>query len=166
MPARSEPAPGYPAHAAAPITRVLLLLLLLLLLLTGCATQRGITEFTAYRDSYLMAANAGDAILDQLAVAERETKALVTGPMDQPSKVRFDPAEAAYYSDVVDPPATAALRRSLRALQIYNDALYGLASGQDAEVVAARLSQLGAIGSQLEAAARETRRNIAESAIR
>ncbi|HEB95617.1 MAG TPA: hypothetical protein ENI96_04205 [Sedimenticola thiotaurini] len=126
-------------------------LFLFLLLVAGCATQRGITEFTAYRDSYQMTANAGNAILDQLAVAERETRELVTGPMDTTVKVRFDPAEAGYYSSVSDPPATAALRRALQALELYNDALYGLASGQDAEVLAARLSRLGAIGASAAA---------------
>ena len=50
----------------------------------------------------------------------------------------FDPDNAAYYLDTVDPPITASFRASLKSLKIYNEALVGLTNGEAASVLAAR----------------------------
>jgi hypothetical protein len=118
--------------------------------LSSCGSHKGVAEFELFRNGYVATYETGDMILDRLAVAEREafelTDMLNKEKEKTPDLVVFDPKNAAYYSKAVDPPGTAAFRRSLKAVQTYNDALYGLASGQTAEVIAARFSQLGAIG--------------------
>lgn len=121
-----------------------LLSAILLIALSGCAPNRGIVEFSAYRDSYVEAATAGEQVLDELAGAERALYAIAY-PFD-PKKSEFDPALAAYYVDGGDPPATASYRRVMAAVTAYNDALYGLASGQDAAAVAGRVGRLAALG--------------------
>lgn len=113
------------------------------ILLVGC-TYRGVAEFTAYRQSYGAAAEVGNSILDRLAVSERiiyET----AYPFD-PKLTNFDPANARYYVEAVDPPLTAAYRRTITAVAEYNDGLYGLASGEEAAALAAKITRLSAIG--------------------
>jgi hypothetical protein len=112
--------------------------------LSGCATYRGVTEFSAYRDTYAEASAIGNDILDRMAVAERELFAAAR-PFD-PKFTAFEPDLARYYVVAVDPPATAAFRRTVDAVIRYNDALYGFASGEDARALATRLSRLGAVG--------------------
>ena len=114
-------------------------------MLSSCATNRGIVEFGVYRDAYVSAAETGQSILDRLAIAEREIHERISPPINA-TNIKFNPDEASYYSKAVDPPATAAFRRALRAVQMYNDALYGLASGQTAEAMAANISRLSAVG--------------------
>jgi hypothetical protein len=113
------------------------------LLLFGCTTYRGVEEFTLYQSAFEKTVATSTSILDQLAVKERalfqshhriKTEADVTG---------FDPALATYYTDSVDPPGTAAFRRSLDTVKTYNDLLYGLASGQTAAALVARIGELG-----------------------
>ena len=113
------------------------------IMLVGC-TYRGVAEFTAYRQSYGAAAEVGNNILDRLAVSERiiyET----AYPFD-PKLTNFNPANARYYVEAVDPPLSAAYRRTLAAVTEYNDALYGLASGEEAAALAAKITRLSAIG--------------------
>lgn len=128
--------------------------LFIVCMLASCASNRGIVEFGAYRDAYVSTAETGQFILDRLAIAERELHELKTErevrertpPQFMTKDIRFNPDEASFYSKAVDPPATAALRRALRAVQLYNDALYGLASGQTAEAMAANISRLSGVG--------------------
>ncbi|MFV0475928.1 MAG: hypothetical protein ACK5MQ_17250, partial [Pikeienuella sp.] len=108
-----------------------------LIALSACAPGRGVTEFAAYRDSYMEAAAAGDRVLDEFSAAERALHQ-VAYPFD-PVRGAFDPALAAYYEEAGDPPATAAWRRAMGAVTTYNDALYGLASGEDAAAIAGRI---------------------------
>lgn len=116
--------------------------LLALALLAACDTTRGIAEFEAYRSSYAKASETGDAILDRLAVAEREIFISLEPVSTQAPPFEVD--KAAFYTDVVDPPATAAFRRSLLIVHRYNEVLHGLASGATAEMLAGRISAFSA----------------------
>lgn len=113
--------------------------------LSSCVANNGIAEFQTYRSAYTSSIEAGQSILDRFAIAELEIHGLMS-PKISTTSVSFDPNQSAYYSNAVDPPATAAFRRSLQAVQAYNEALYGLASGQTAEAIAANISDLSAIG--------------------
>lgn len=115
------------------------------LLVASCGTNRGIAEFEAYRFAYDAAAETGESILDRLAAAEREINDLLDPPPTKATQVTFDPNKAAYYSKAVDPPATAAYRRALQAVRAYNDALYGLASGETAAALAAKVSAISGL---------------------
>lgn len=114
------------------------------LLVQGCTTYSGVAEFGVYRTTFISAHSAGNEILDRVAVAEREIFNIAY-PLD-PERTVFDPALASYFVDTVDPPTVAAYRRTLLAVQSYNDALYGLSSGEDASALAGKLTRLGAIG--------------------
>jgi hypothetical protein len=127
----------------------LLALVQLLVLTASCTTYRGVSEFTAYRDAYSSAADVGNDILDRLAVAERSLYQ-TAHPLD-PKRSVFDPKLASYFVDVVDPPATASYRRTLSAVQIYNDGLHGLASGEEAAALAGKITRLSAIGANAAA---------------
>lgn len=105
---------------------------------TACATYRGVTEFEAYRSAFEKTYSTSVSILDQLAIHER-AQFLRLSPA-KPSQ--FEPSLAAYYTDAVDPPSTAAFRRSLDTVKAYNDLLYGLASGQTADVLVAKAGEL------------------------
>ncbi len=89
---------------------------------------------------YVLAFNAqyeqGDSVLDIVGQAERT----VGGRQLNPAV--FDPDNAAYYLDTVDPPITASFRASLKSLKTYNEALVGLTNGEAANVLAARVSML------------------------
>ena len=129
-------------------------LLLPILGLSACTTYRGLAEFDAYRSAFDKSYETGNAVLDLLAQKERSLY-LKTYP---PQALAFDPDLASYYVDTVDPPSTAVFRRSLTTVKAYNDVLYGLASGEAAEALSARL--LG-LGTSVTAAGRETRELLA-----
>lgn len=132
--------------------RVLVVLLgAALLLQPGCATYSGVAEFGSYRDAYARAADIGEDILDRLAVAERGIHARAFA--FDPRRSRFAVQDARYLVTSTDPPLTAAHRRVLRAVRSYNDALYGLASGQEAAAIVGRVNRLAAIGAAASAAA-------------
>ncbi len=122
--------------------------------LSGCATFQGVAEFETYRRAYEAAYAVGSQILDQLAVAERAAF-LIENPETLPLQ-GFNPANAAYYATRVDPPGTAAFQRALDVVKAYNDLLYGLTSGQTAELLVAKLSELGsravAAGTEIDGA--------------
>ncbi len=109
--------------------------------LAACGSYRGIAEFTLYQTAFDKTYTTSTAILDQLAVAERQLF-LDHNPESETTSFRFNPDLAAYYTDSVDPPGTAAFRRALTVTKTYNDLLYGLASGQTANALVARLSEL------------------------
>jgi hypothetical protein len=112
------------------------------LVLAACANQ-GIAEFELYRSAFERTYGTSTAILDQLAVQERELFMRTRGRIN-PANLRFDPNLARYYTDTVDPPGTAAFRRALETVKTYNDVLYGLASGQTAEALVGKLGELNA----------------------
>jgi hypothetical protein len=58
------------------------------------------------------------------------------------ASLRFDPDLARYYTDVVDHPGTAAFPHSLDSVKAYNDLLYGLATGQTAAALSAKIAAL------------------------
>lgn len=124
--------------------RRLSVILVLAVAVSSCGTYRGVSEFSVYRDTYARVHGLGNTLLDRLAVHER-TLFQIGHPFDPKTHV-FNPDHAAYYVEEVDPPLTAASRRTLDAVRTYNDALYGLASGEDAEALAGKLARLGAIG--------------------
>lgn len=132
-----------------------------LLLSAGCATQRGVAEFAAYNNALQLTQAASEAILDRVAIAEsalyercvnfRDIDNFEQCKQFDPRVSGFNPADAAYISDAVDPPATAAFRRAMRAVVAYSTALNGLASGETAEIMAARVGDLAALGASAAA---------------
>ncbi len=116
----------------------------MLLIVSGCDTYRGVSEFNSYRDTYTAAKGVGEGMLDRLAVSER-TLYQTAYPFD-PLSSPFEPSSAPYLVTSVDPPATAALRRTLAAVTSYNDALYALASGQEGAAIAGKITRLSTIG--------------------
>jgi hypothetical protein len=135
----------------APITIVWLVLTLGLI---GCSSTRGIGEFTAYRQAYTSANEAGQAILDRLAVAER---AVFHSSEESPSpdNLTFEAVKVRYYVDTVDPPITSSFRSTLNVVRIYNDAVIGLANGEAVEAIMAQVTLIGnaAIGAGSQIAA-------------
>jgi hypothetical protein len=123
------------------------LVLLVAVALTGCA--RGVAEYQLYVQAFNLQYAQGDAILDSVAKAER---IVVLRRMKRgPAIVRaFDPNNAAYLVDSIDPPITASIRASAKALKAYNDALGALASG---EAATALTNRLGTLSSNLIGAA-------------
>jgi hypothetical protein len=114
------------------------------LMSAGCASYKGVAEFTVYVDSYKAAADLGADILDRVAVGERKLYGYAH-PFD-PKLTPFDPDVAGYYVTAVDPPATAAYRKTVQAVAAYNEALHGLAGGADAAALAGKITRLSAIG--------------------
>lgn len=137
-------------------------------LLTGCATYRSVEEFGVYRDVFQQARSASDAILDRVAVAERQLwqycsnfteltkqESLQFGPECEKFDVirtEFRVADASYLVTAGDPPQTAAFRRAMVAVGAYTEALNGLASGQTAEAVAGQVGQIAALAAAAAAA--------------
>jgi hypothetical protein len=109
-------------------------------LLFGCATS-GVAEFQTYRTAYEATYATSTAILDQVAIQERVIARRIYRIS---ASSTFDPDLAAYYTDSVDPPGTAGVRRAVATVKTYNDLLYGLASGQTAEALVARVATLNA----------------------
>jgi hypothetical protein len=113
--------------------------LMVVAVLVGCVSGRGIQQFSLYRTAFDKANVTANAILDQLALRERQ---LFLSRHPANVSVTFNPNDASYYVDSVDPPGTGAFRRSLVTVKTYNDLLYGLASGQTAEALTAQLGEL------------------------
>ena len=63
-----------------------------------------------------------------------------------PRRSGFAVRDAFYLVLATDPPATAGYRRLLRSVRGYNEALYGLASGQEATLIVGRINRLAALG--------------------
>ena len=100
----------------------------------GCA--QGVPQYNVYVLAFNAQYEQGDSVLDIVGQAERA----VGGRQLNPAV--FDPDNAAYYLDTVDPPITASFRASLKSLKTYNEALVGLTNGEAANVLAARVSML------------------------
>lgn len=128
------------------------LLALSLLVCSGCSTYSGLTEFSSYRDAWSRSADIGEDILDRLAVAERGIFGRAHPPFN-PRRSAFAVRDAAYLVTATDPPATAAYRRLLRSVRNYNEALYALASGQEAAAIVGRINRLASLGAAAAAEA-------------
>lgn len=97
-------------------------------------------EFQQYTLAFNLQLDAGNQVLDALARAERIV--FIRSTKSNSRIPDFDPNDAAYWVDTVQPPITASLRSSLGILKSYNDALGGLANGETAEALAARFGKL------------------------
>ncbi len=116
-----------------------LLMLILGTALTGCAT-RGIAEFQLYNQAFDVQYEHGELILNSLAHAERT---IVLRRIRHSGEIQsFNPDQAAYFVENVDPPITGSIRTSLKSLKTYNDALGGLANGEAAEALSNRMGTL------------------------
>lgn len=114
---------------------------LFLLILSACV-RPGAHEFIVYQSAFNEAYQVGQLVLDKLAVAER--KAFDNSRKKiAPGNVYFDPGEARYLADNVDPPATASLRKSLDIVQVYTQTVSALATGESATAIAGRLTEIG-----------------------
>lgn len=135
-----------------------------LAIFSSCTTP-GAKEFEVYETSFNTAFELGQSILDRVAAKEREAFDL-TVPSMTPTNAYFDPNEARYLVNDIDPPGTAALRQTLRIVQLYNASLSGLASGDSAQIMSARITEIGttatSLGLQLSTPASTTQAQIIE----
>jgi hypothetical protein len=116
----------------------LLSVLLCAALVSGCA--RGVAEYQLYTQAFNLQYAQGDTILDSVARAER---IVVLRRLKRSATIQaFNPSNAAYFVETVDPPITGSIRASLRALKSYNDALGALANGEAAAALTNRLGNL------------------------
>lgn len=113
-------------------------MLLLACLVTGCQAA-GHREFGLYQNAYEAQYVEADALLVELAKAEREAWRNVHR---QRTAKTFDPDDAAYYVESAEPPLTASIRSSLVAFNNYSAALVALGSGGNAAAITTRLSTL------------------------
>lgn len=118
-------------------------------ILSGCSTQ-GIAEFGLYTEAFNKQYEQSEMILDAVAAAER-TIALRT--KNKSAFPTFNPDDAAYYIEGVDPPLTSAIRGSVHTLKQYNDVLTALANG---EAAAAFSAKVGTLASNVTAAVTAT----------
>lgn len=108
-------------------------------LLNSC-TAAGYQEFQLYSQAYEAQYVQADTVLQAVGSAER---ALWTEQQRRGNKPGyFRPDDAAYYIDAVEPPKTAAIRASLLVVKSYNQAMIGLASGENAKALSAKISTL------------------------
>ena len=112
-----------------------------LALLWACTTP-GAAQFEVYSRSFSTAFTAGNSILDRVSQREREVFN-ISLPAITPQTAYFDPAEARYLADNVDPPATASLRQTLLIVKLFNDSLAGLATGATARQLSHQTTQIG-----------------------
>jgi hypothetical protein len=128
--------------------------------LTACTTAP--VQETKYFSQALTAANsAGQPLLDDLATAERQqgqqraVRAAKAGTACAGSPAApwqivgnggfirgFCVTDAAYFSELTEPPATAQFRGALQVIQQYADALSDLAEGQSAAATRADVQTL------------------------
>ncbi len=104
------------------------------------ACSGGIAEFQLYDQAFDAQYEQGNRVLDRVAAAERivVTKRRGLNNVSTP----FKPDNAAYYLNAGDPPLTGAIRASLTSVQSYNKALSGLANGEAANALTARVGTL------------------------
>ncbi|TBE02324.1 hypothetical protein [Rhizobium ruizarguesonis] len=108
-------------------------------LLNSC-TAAGQQEFQLYSQAYDVQYVQADAVLQAVGSAERS---IWTSRQPRVSKFGyFEPNDAAYYIDAVEPPKTAAIRASLLVVKNYNEAMIALASGENAKALTAKISTL------------------------
>lgn len=143
-----------------------LALLLAAALLSACGGQRGVAEFAAFRDAVAQTRTTSDAVLDRIAAAERRLWRWCANYPELAARADFDPqactrfvpgqtrfalSHVPYLAEADDPPAAAAFRRTIAAVDAYAAALDGVASGAAAESIAARMDGLAGIAAQAAA---------------
>ncbi|MBO3759401.1 hypothetical protein [Ciceribacter sp. L1K22] len=100
----------------------------------------GFTEFGFYDQAFDAQHAQGERVLDRLSTAERT---VMQRAFSEKLDIReFHPDLARYYLETGDAPATASLRSSLRAVRDYNKVLLGLANGEGANLVRARVTEI------------------------
>ncbi|MBS0259531.1 hypothetical protein ACSV5S_04700 [Agrobacterium deltaense] len=112
----------------------LYLFFVIVFFLQGC-TATGLREFELYRQAYEAQFAEANALLVDIAKAERKAWFDING-----KDKNFAPDDAAYYVESVEPPLTASLRRSLQALNDYNAALVALGKGENAAAAVDRVT--------------------------
>ena len=101
--------------------------------LYGCGTNRGVAEFHLYVQAFNPQYDQADVILNTVGQAERT---VVLRQIRKSGIPDFNPDQAAYFVENVDPPITGLMRASLKTLKSYNDAVEALANGAAAEALA------------------------------
>ena len=129
---------GNMLYSSRPVLRLLSLASCLLSLVSCNAVAY--REFQSYSDAFDAQYAQGDTVLQKVAVAEKQIWAK-TAPLLNP-KGTFNPDDAAYYLDNVEPPYTASLRATLKVIKSYNEAMIALASGENAKALSSRVSTL------------------------
>ena len=145
-------------------------------LLSGCATQAPVDQIKYFAQAFTAVNTVGQPLLDDLAVAERiqgqqiavrRAKGQSTrgpeecGPAQVPWQLALDgksgiingfcSADAGYFADLGDPPATAILRGGLSIIERYADVLSSLAEGRNLEQALGQVDALGQeVGGLLE----------------
>jgi len=112
------------------------------ILLVSTSCSQGVVEYAAYTQAFDAQYAQGNSVLDIVAEAERTPNAKKL----ERRRNSFNPENAAYFLDTVDPPFTAAVRQTLKAVKVYNDALSGLATGEAVNVLAARIDAVATNG--------------------
>lgn len=140
--------------------------------LAGCATQAPVDQIKYFSQAFTAVNTVGQPLLDDLALAEgaqgkqiavRRAKGRSSlGPAEcQQGMVPwqdasdgksgivngFCVADAGYYADLGDPPATAMLRGGLSVVERYADVLSSLAEGRNVEQA---LGQIDALGQEVD----------------
>lgn len=147
---------------------------------TGCATNTPVAEVRLVSKAFQDLNAASAPLLDDLAFAERAQGKVAAnvrakkhvGGVDPNAAVEdrcshvtlvsvgsdtvqngFCIEDSYYYSELADPPATAAFRRSLSAVESYTDVLLILAEGRNIEAAQAEVQSLaGNVGGVLDLA--------------
>ena len=144
--------------------------------LAGCATPAPVDQIKYFSQAFTAVNTVGQPLLDDLAVAERvqgkqvalrRAKGESTRGPEECQKDRapwqlaldgksgiingFCSADAGYFSDLGDPPATAILRGGLSIIERYADVLGSLAEGRNLEQALGQVDTLGQeVGGLLE----------------
>lgn len=106
----------------------------------GCATAP-IEETKAFSSAVTAVRSAGDLLLDELNVAERNQrlKVIRSNPRAQ---YNFATADAYYYASIAEAPDTAIFRSSLQIIQDYADLLLSLVEGRNIDVARGQLETI------------------------
>ena len=123
-----------------------LLLLLLCSMLAGCMPSRALPQFQAYDFAFAKVQDTGDLLLDHVAAAEKQEGQRVFRRRNKDIDFGvdlFQPENAAYFAGSIDPPLTAAYRRSLAVIAGYNATLLAIAEGRSLAELKTTASRLG-----------------------
>ncbi|NLI82116.1 MAG: hypothetical protein GX443_10585 [Deltaproteobacteria bacterium] len=136
------------------------LVLLFALMSAGCVSTAGLSEFRQYRDSFERVNVASTAIFDEMGAAERAKARQLflrglppvpaTRTASQTIKAsgfdeQFYIEDAPYVSQTGDPPATAAFRRSIAAVAVFNDIVLAYAEGRSLSELKREAAVLGSV---------------------
>ena len=113
-------------------------------LTVGCALQAGLPEFKVYNTAFEESRSASTTIIDMLAVAERkQQQAFLKAQHPNGRDKKFWPDQAAYYSELADPPLADVYRRGIDVVAQYNKIMLVYATGQGFDTLQAEVSSLG-----------------------